>query len=126
MSAHGKDAHKRAARMLGYVLTLDEVNAWWGFSAVLEAHLTTQERAAIALMSLKALPADDGLAIARAAFPAQHIPDPPLLGCLDQAAFWADYATVEELDAYCLSSFNAMTGTRQAAFLDFVQRREAA
>lgn len=126
ISKHGKDAHKRTARMLGYALTLAEVGAWWGFSTVLEAHLTTQERAAIALMSLKALPKKDCLAVVRVLLPTRHLPDPPLMGPVDQASFWADYASTEELDAFCLACFNRMRVPRQSAFLDFVKRRAAA
>jgi hypothetical protein len=50
----------------------------------------------------------------------------PLFNYMDQAAFWADMATPDELDAYALASFNRMAPQRQAAFLGFVQGRAAA
>jgi hypothetical protein len=45
---------------------------------------------------------------------------------MDQAVFWADMAEADELDAYCLASFNRMAPQRQAAFLGFIQGRAAA
>lgn len=53
-------------------------------------------------------------------------PQAAFSGIMDQAAFWADLATQDERDAYMLASFNRSPETRQAAFLEFVQRRAAA
>ena len=54
------------------------------------------------------------------------MPQAPLFNHMDQAAFWADMAEPDELDAYCLASFNRMHPARQSAFLAFVQRKAAA
>lgn len=125
ISKYGTSAHTRVARMLYYALTLDKVDAWWDFAAILSAHLTAKERAAIALMSLKTLPGNDALAVSRKVFPKQNFPEPPLLGYFDHASYWAEFASVEELEAYCLACFNQMHASRRAAFLDFVERRVA-
>jgi hypothetical protein len=45
---------------------------------------------------------------------------------MDEAAYWADIASPEELEAYCLATFQAMQRGRRAAFLDHVQGRQAA
>lgn len=119
--------HLKVVRMLGHVLTLGTQDAWWGLVPVLMARLTVEERAALAFMGLKALDRDDAMMTAEAALCAgAGQPQAPLFGFMDQAAFWADMADPEELEAYCLASFNAMPRGRQVAFLDHVQGRQAA
>ncbi|MDO5371098.1 hypothetical protein [Paracoccus sp. (in: a-proteobacteria)] len=51
---------------------------------------------------------------------------PFLCGLMEEAAFWADRASRAELKAYCLASYQRMTPADQAAFLGYVQQREAA
>ncbi|RFP86345.1 hypothetical protein DZK27_14760 [Rhodobacteraceae bacterium 63075] len=119
--------HLKVVRMLGYVLTLGTQDAWWGLVPVLMARLTVEERAALAFMALKALDRDDATMTAEAALDqGAGQPQAPLFSHMDQAAFWADMADPEELEAYCLASFNAMPRVRQAAFLEYVQGRQAA
>jgi hypothetical protein len=127
MSLYAKDEHKRAARMLGYALTRGTADAWLDAAAVFAARLTQQERAGMAFAALKAMDRDDAAMTAEAALCAgAGQPQAPLFGFMDQAAFWADMAEAEELEAYCLASFNAMPRGRQAAFLDHVKGRQAA
>jgi hypothetical protein len=119
--------HLQVVRMLGYVLTLGTQDAWWGLVPVLMARLTVEERAALAFMGLKALDRDDAMMTAEAALCAgAGQPQAPLFSFMAEAAFWADMADPEELEAYCLASFNAMPRGRQVAFLDHVQGRLAA
>lgn len=126
-SALMKRPHLKVVRTLGYVLTLGTQDAWWGLFPVLMARLTVEERACLAFMALKALDRDDAVLTAEAALCAgAGQPQAPLFGFMDQGAFWADMAEPEELEAYCLASFNAMQRDRQAAFLDHVQGRHAA
>ncbi len=67
---------------------------------------------------------------AEQAFCAVHskagLPISYLFSVMDEAAFWADMAAPEELDAYCLASFQRMRPERQKAFLEFVQGGTAA
>ncbi|GGF53508.1 hypothetical protein SAMN05216376_102165 [Mameliella alba] len=113
--------------MLRYTLTLGSQEAWLGVAPVLMARLTVEERAALAFMALKSQDRDDATMTAEAALCAgAGQPQAPFFGFMDQAAFWADMADPEELEAYCLASFNAMPRGRQAAFLDHVQGRQAA
>lgn len=119
--------HLKVVRMLGYVLTLGTQDAWWGLVPVLVSRLTVEERAALAFMSLKSLDTETACMTADTALNrGAGQPQAPLFGFMDQAAFWADMADPEELEAYCLASFNAMPRGRQAAFLDHVQGRQAA
>ena len=107
---------KSISRSLGYCLLLDDLDAWLGVATVLEARLSLSERAALAYVALRAIPPHDAESVAVA----------PLLSCMDEAAFWADMATPDEREAYCLASFKAMPYERQCAFLDFVNGRQAA
>ena len=52
-------------------------------------------------------------------------PPPPLISAMDEATSWAEWATPDERKAYCLSSFNAMPAKDRAAFLAYVQGRDA-
>jgi hypothetical protein len=58
MSKWDKDAHKRVAKSLGYVLTQDSEAAWRDLTIVLMARLTEAERAALAFATLNSLPED--------------------------------------------------------------------
>lgn len=59
MSKYAHDPHKRAARMLGYALTIGKPDAWHGLGAVWGARLTTAELASIAYVALSALDPED-------------------------------------------------------------------
>ncbi len=118
--------HNRAVRAIENALTSGTSGAWDGVAIVLAARLTGPERASLAYACLVTLEAEE----AEQAYCAAHVqagpPIAPLLGALDEAAFWADMAAPEELDAYCLTSFQRMRPERQKAFLEFVQGRTAA
>lgn len=127
-TAHRIDS---VSRSLGYCLLLDDLDAWLGLGCILRARLSTTERAALAYVALKALPPQQAQAVGDAALGNAMLstagqPIAPLFNHMDEAAFWADIATPDEREAYCLASFKAMPYARQAAFLDFVQGRRAA
>ncbi len=67
MSRFAKPAHKSAARMLGYALTLNDFDTWAGLALVLRARLDTTERAALAYMALRSLDEADAIATSEAA-----------------------------------------------------------
>ncbi|MBN2629102.1 MAG: hypothetical protein JXR75_01020 [Rhodobacteraceae bacterium] len=48
-------------------------------------------------------------------------PRPTLFHVMDDASWWADYATPAELKAYALACFNRLSGADQRAFLAYVQ-----
>ena len=59
MSLYAQDRHKRAARALGYALTLAD-RAWWSDTAVIwEARLDRAERYELARSVMLAMPPDD-------------------------------------------------------------------
>ncbi len=113
-------SHNRAIRAIEYALMLDSVDAWDGVAIVL-ARLTIPERMSLAYAALVSLKPEE----AEQAYCEAHVqagpPLTPLLSAMDEAAFWADMAAPEELDAYCLASFRRMRPERQTAFLEHVQ-----
>lgn len=115
------------SRSLGYCLQLDDLDAWLGLGTILRARLSTRERLALTYVALRALPTHLAQSAAEAAIRVgAGQPIAPLFNYMDEAAFWADMAAPDEREAYCLASFKAMPYERQAAFLDFVQGRQAA
>ena len=121
------DNIKRVARSVGYALYLDNADDWHGLPVILRDHLSVKDRASLAFMALRSLDRDDAAMVCDAVLPVgAGQPIAPLFNHMDEAAFWADMAAPEELEAYCLATFKAMPRPRQAAFLDFVQRRQAA
>jgi len=128
LSKYMPDAYKRVARIIGYTLLLGgDADNWHGLTVVLTARLTPQERAAMAWAVLRSLTPDQVVDVAQTVLPkGSSAPIAPLFNHMDEAAFWADMAEPEELDAYCLASFNRMAPARQAAFLGYVQERVAA
>ena len=118
---------KSVARCVGYAAWLDEPDSWLGLPVVLAARLEPQQRAALAYAALRSLSDDHAAMVCDAISPSDAgQPIAPLFNHTDEAAFWADMAAPEELEAYCLATFKAMPRVRQAAFLDFVQGRQAA
>lgn len=119
-------AHLKVVRTLGYVLTLGTEEAWRGLVPVLRARLTVDERAALACSALKALNREDAVMIAGSALcRGAGAPLPPLFDPLDEATRWVGMADTEELDAYAVAIFNAMSSHKQRAFLNFAGRGAA-
>lgn len=54
------------------------------------------------------------------------MPIAPLEGLMSEARIWAEFATRDELKAYCAATFAAMPARDQAAFLGYAQGRAAA
>ncbi|MGR3292308.1 MAG: hypothetical protein ACU0C9_14130 [Paracoccaceae bacterium] len=120
MSRHIKPAYKRAARMLGFALTLGNYETWSATAAVWAVRLTAEERAALAWAGLKSLTHEQAAMVAETALGGAGMPQAAFLSDMDQAAFWADFATPSELDAYGLACFRNMRAGRQSDFLEFV------
>ena len=55
MSLYAKDSHKRAAKSLGFALTLGTESAWHSLTIILMARLTEAERAQLAFATLNSL-----------------------------------------------------------------------
>jgi hypothetical protein len=111
--------------MLGYALTLHDYETWEAASAVWQARLSPEECAAIAWAALRSLDRDHALAVIEAVLDGAGAPLPPFINPMDEAMFWADIASPEELRAYTLATFNRLPPEAQADFLAHVQRRAA-
>jgi hypothetical protein len=125
MSAFAKPAHKSVARMLGYVLTLGG-DSWFGLRVILRSRLTVVERVALAYQALTALDEEDALEVAKTVFGEAGDPLPAFLAPLADARQWAGYASREELKAYALASFEAMSDRDRSRFLGHIAGRAAA
>ncbi|MCB1333272.1 MAG: hypothetical protein KDK26_06370 [Roseivivax sp.] len=123
-----KPQYLKVVRSLGYALTLGDADAWIAFSQILVARLADQERAAVAYAALMSL--DDpatALAVAETVLGrGTGIPVAPFSDLAGQAAYWADMADADELEAYCMAIFNRLEPDTQAAFVRYVQTRAAA
>jgi hypothetical protein len=123
---HMHPAYQSVAKSICCALTLQHPDAWQGLPVILTACLDERERAMLAYMTLRAMDAESVAAVSGAFMGRAGMPGAPLFNHMDQAAFWADMAESAELDAYALASFNRMAPARQAAFLNFIQRRATA
>ena len=121
MAEFAKDRHKRAAKALGYALTLDSESGWHALSMILTARLSREERAALAFAALCSL--DDDAGRITADFAIAEDAGPPLGGLADvvqDAQLWASVSSPRELDAYAVACVRAMRPDRRRAFSRFV------
>jgi hypothetical protein len=116
-----KDRHKRAARMLGYVLTADNRPAWAAAALVWEARLDPAERYDLARSVMLAMRPEDNEALVADLLSGAGYPLPTFLDPLDDAQWWADTANPAELRAYALAAFMAMPQRDRLDFLEYVQ-----
>jgi len=79
--------------------------------------LTTFDKSRIAYVALKELPHDHARSIAADALAGAGCPPPPFLDVKEDAKWWADLATVEELRAYSAYAFLAMPKGDRRDFL---------
>ena len=130
------DNIKRVSRSLGHALWLGQTEDWHMLTVILTARLTYRDRVALGWSVLRCLkPADIEIlaeaVLKEAGYVAVNptgagLPIAPLFNVMDQAALWAEMATPEELEAYCLACFQSMNAKRGSAFLEYVQGEAAA
>ncbi|MBB05619.1 MAG: hypothetical protein CML03_08890 [Pseudooceanicola sp.] len=117
---------KSVARCVGYAAWLDTTDAWLGLPVVMEARLEPHQRAALAYAALRTLTPEQVAAVANTVLPnSAGMPIAPFIDPVDEAAFWADIADPDELDAYAVAIFNAMSSAKKRAFRDFAGRAAA-
>ena len=117
---------KSVAREVGYAIHGGHIEDWHLLTLAL-CHLEDEERAALAWAVLRSLTFEQVELVVGTIFPeVARSPLPPVFDIAEEAAFWADWATSDELAAYCLACFNRLSPARRGEFLDFVQGREAA
>jgi len=123
MSQCAKAAHKRAAKVLGYGLTVGDGAAWFSVSAVWQARLTPQEAATVACAALLATNAENAERVALSVLEGAGMPLPALDDILAEAGFWADCALPKERAAYAVACFNRFTDKERDDFRAFVGGR---
>ena len=107
--------------MIGYALTLDTSSGWTAAGAILAARLTRRERGSLAYAALWSMEAAEAELVARVALRGTGMPGAPFFGVMDEAAFWADRATVQERKAYALACYARLSERDRAAFLKHVE-----
>jgi len=91
------------------------------------ACLSRADRATLAFAALKSLDHDDAILTVEAALQdGAGPPIAPFYSHMDEAAYWADIASEEELKAYALASFIRLSPRDKSGFLDYVQGRAVA
>ena len=122
-----KAEHKRIARVIGYTLTLGDGDAWASLSAVASACLSVEERAALALAALRALDTpEQSELVAETVLTFAGYPLPPFLNPMEDARWWASFASLKERKAYALAAYEALPLAEQAAFYDHISEVEVA
>ena len=117
---------KSVARCVGYAAWLDTTDDWLSLPVVLEARLEPRQRAALAYAALRTLTPEQVADVANTVLPdSAGMPIAPFIDPVDEASFWADMANPDELDAYAVAIFSAMSSGKKRAFLDFAGRSAA-
>ena len=120
-----KPEHLKAARVVGYALTLGNAEAWQGFARWAAMRLEVEERAALAWAALRSLDAETAALTVEAAFEPEAgagMPDTTFGDPIDQAMHWVSWVNSEELDAYAVAIFNALPDAKKRDFLEYAER----
>ena len=116
-----KRPHLGATRMLGYALTMHDFDTWEAASAVWQARLTTEECAALAWAALRSLDRDNAVEVVETVLGGAGEPFPPMFSPTDKAAWWAGVASPDEIDAYAVATFNALSSAKRRHFLEYAK-----
>jgi hypothetical protein len=116
-----KDRHKRAAKSLGYALTMADPKKWASTAIIWEARLDTSERYQLARSVMLAMRPEDIEALVSDVLGGTGCPPPPFLAPLDDAHWWSALASPAERRAFCLAAFLAMSKREQRSFLAFAE-----
>lgn len=122
-----KPEHKRMSRMIGYTLTLGDADTWAGLATVAMARLTVEERAALAWAALRALDTpEQAEQVAEAVLSFADYPLPTFLNPMEDARWWASFASLKERKAYALAAYEALPMREQMAFRNHISETEIA
>lgn len=115
------------ARVIGYALTLGDADTWAGFASVARARLTSEERAALAWAALRALDTpEQAELVAETVLHSADYPLPTFLSPMDDARWWASFASLKERKAYALAAYEALPMREQMAFRNHISEVEIA
>lgn len=107
-------------------LTAHNACGWRWAADQWSASIHPEKRMAHALAALAACEADDVATIADEALAGAGSPLPHYLSEIDEASFWADMASVNELKAYAVACHLRLSPIDRRAFFDWAERRAAA
>lgn len=116
-------------RALSFALQVGDSGVWDSLSGVLRMRLTARQRASLAWAALRSLDKEQAQVIAESvdSFPAgAGTPMNPTGDPLDEAKTWIRSASADEIDAYAVAAFHAMSDERKAEFLTYAQKVSAA
>ncbi|WP_291734069.1 hypothetical protein [Leisingera sp. F5] len=112
-----KPEHKRMSRVMGYTLTLGDTDAWAGFTKVAAARMTIEERTGLAWAALRALEDTEQVEmVAEAILNHAGSPLPTFLSPMDDARWWASFASLKERKAFARAAYEALPLKEQMAF----------
>lgn len=117
MAKFAKDTHKRAARVVGYALTLGDADAWADAALFFSLRLSEDERAGIAWAGLRSLSSDRAEEIAALTYRSTGMPMPTFLDPMAEAEFWTQRASKRERKAFLFYTFHSLPAKDRAAFL---------
>jgi len=109
-----------------HAIDADSDHVWPDVSAMWSRCLSSDVRAKLALTALDACEDDHAQNIAQHVLGGAGAPVAPLYSPMDEAAFWADLASLDELKAFAVASFSRLPKHERAAFLDWADERRAA
>lgn len=118
-------AHKRAARCIGYALTLANTDGWIKVVEVLAARLSQAERVSLGYAALKSVDPAIRLELYELMNDIETVmgsPFPFSKDIRDDAEFWASTASQTELRAYSMAIFNKMKKTDKQRFVKKLTR----
>lgn len=122
-----KPEHKRMSRMMGYTLSISGYDAWKGFVLVAMASMTPEERAALAWAALRSLDTpEQAELVAESVLKFANYPLPPFLNPMEDARWWASFASLKERKAYALAAYEALPPREQMAFRKHISEVEIA
>lgn len=117
------DPHKRVSRAVGYALTVGLPSHWNASAVVWEANLRPDERADLARSVLMAMSPDDIAELAADLLEGAGFPLPPFMDSPSgEAHLWSEVASRDEVQAYCLASFRALSAKDQVEFVSYVSK----
>lgn len=115
------------ARVIGYTLTLGNMDAWTGFTTVAKARMTNEERGALAWAALRSLDEPEQAAqVAASVLTFADYPLPTFLNPMEDARWWASCASLDERKAYALAAYEALPFQEQMAFRNHISEMEIA
>ena len=115
-----------AGEVLTMALTADDADGWRMASRLWSLRLSSEQRMAHALAALASCEEEDIWTICGAAQGGAAAPIAAFNSYMDEASFWADMASPNELKAYSVACYLRLSDRDRIAFNNWVDRRVAA